>query len=94
MNIEKFIDELNSLLDDLDELSGNEDIEELNANLEDVLFMLSESDDETDFEEELQDALEELVDIANGYKAIPDTEKYGDSISAIVARITMVINNR
>lgn len=94
MNIEKFIDELNSLLDELDEFSDNEDIEELNANLEDVLFMLSESDDETDFEEELEDALEELTDIASGYKAIPETEKYGDSISAIAARITMIMNNR
>ncbi len=94
MNIEKLIDELNSILDELDELSDNEEIEELNANLEDVLFMLSESDDESDFEEELEDALAELSDIASGYKVIPESAKYGDSISAIAARITMVMNNR
>ena len=94
MNIEKFIDELNALLDELDSFSDNDEIEELNANLEDVLFMLSESDDESDFEDELKDAIEELRDIAAGYREIPETAKYGDSISAIAARIAMVMNNR
>ena len=94
MNIEKFIDELNALLDELDEFSDNEDIEDLNANLEDILFMLSEPGEEDDFEEELEEAIDDLYDLADEYRDIPETAKYGDSISAIAARITMVMNNR
>ncbi|MBQ4089294.1 MAG: hypothetical protein IJC56_05355 [Clostridia bacterium] len=93
MNIEKLIDELNALLDELADYEDNEDVEELNATLEDVLFMLSESDDEDDFEDELEDAVDELFDIANGYKEIADTAKYGDSIAAIANRIIMVMKN-
>ena len=62
MNIEKLIDELNALLDELADYEDNEEVEELNATLEDVLFMLSESDDEDDFEDELEDAVDELND--------------------------------
>ena len=94
MNIEKLIDELNAILDRLDAFADDEDVEELNATLEDVLFMLSESDDDSDFEEELQDALDELSDIADGYRKIPSTAEYGDSISAVAARIALVMNNR
>ena len=93
MNIEKLIDELNALLDKLADFEDNEEVEELNATLEDVLFMLSESDDESDFEDELEDAIEELTDLADGYREIPETAKYGDSIAAIASRINIVLKN-
>ena len=93
MNIEKFIDELNALLDELADFEDNEEVEELNATLEDVLFMLSESDDESDFADELEDAIEELTDIADGYRDIPETAGYGDSIAAIANRINLVLKN-
>ena len=94
MNIEKLIDELNKLLDELADYEDNEEVEELNATLEDVLFMLSESDDDSDFEDELEDAIEELADIADGYREIPETAKYGDSIAAIANRLKIVMNNQ
>lgn len=94
MNIEKLIDELSAMLDELDDFSANEEVEELNATLEDVLFMLSEPGDEDDFEEELKDALDELHELAADYRAIPETAKYGDSIAAIANRIALVMNNR
>ena len=94
MNIEKLIDELYGILDELDEFADDEDVEELNATLEDVLFMLSEAGDEDDVEEEFEDAIEELRDIAGSYKAIPETAKYGESIAAVANRMALVMNNR
>lgn len=93
MNIEKFIDELNMMLDELADFEDNEEVEELNATLEDVLFMLSEAGDEDDFEDELEDAVDELFDIANGYKEIAETAEYGDNVAAIASRIVMVMKN-
>lgn len=93
MNIEKLIDELNTLLDELAEYEDNDEVEELNATLEDVLFMLSESGDEDDFEDELTDAIDELKDIADGYREIPETAKYGDSIAAIANRMMIILKN-
>ena len=93
MNIEKYIDELNAMLDKLADFEDNEEVEELNATLEDVLFMLSVSGDEDDFEDELEDAIEELTDIADGYREFPETAEYGDSIAAIANRISIVLKN-
>ena len=93
MNIEKMIDELNAILDELDEMADDEEIEELNATLEDVLFMLSEAGDEDEVEDELSDAIDELFDIADGYKAIKGAKKYGDSIAAVANRMRILMNN-
>ena len=94
MNIEKLIDELNTLLDELDDYSDDEEIEELNATLEDVLFMLSEDGDDDETEDELSDAIDELMDIADGYRAIAGMEKYADSIAAVANRLTILMNNK
>ena len=44
MTYDKFISRLEDILDELDEVGLNEELEELNANLEDVLFLMSEAD--------------------------------------------------
>ena len=93
MNIEKLMDELNALLDELADYEDNEEVEELNATLEDVLFMLSESGDEDETEGEFEDAIDELMDIAEGYKEIEETAAYGDKIRAIANRMTIVLKN-
>lgn len=85
MTYEAFIDQLESLLDELDEVEMTEELEELNANFEDVLFMLSESDGDAD---ELDDAADELQDIAAAYRAIPETAVFGDRLAAIVAQFS------
>lgn len=93
MNIEKLIDELNGILDQMEAFGDDEDVEELNATLEDVLFMLSESGEEDDFEDELEAAIEELMDIADGCRDIPEVEKFGDSIAAVANRMKIVLKN-
>ena len=93
MNIEKLMDELNALLDELADYEENEEVEELNATLEDVLFMLSEAGDDDDVEEEFEDAIDELMDIADGYKEIAETESYGDKIAAVANRMKIVLKN-
>ena len=60
--------EILAALDDIAEQSGDEDLEELNAEFEDALFMLSEIDPQSeDAPEELSDALDEFDALAGDY---------------------------
>ncbi len=94
MTYAKFIVQLEDMLDELDDIELTDELEELNANLEDVLFMMSESDpEEAEFADEMGDAADELLDLAAEYRKIPETAQLADELSAIAAQLTMVLKN-
>lgn len=94
MTYDKFIVRLEDMLDELDDIELTDELEELNANLEDVLFMMSESDpEEEEFADEMGDAADELLDLAAEYRKIPETAQLADELSAIATQLTMVLKN-
>ena len=84
--METFIDELRALLSELDKLPHTEDLDELNATLEDVILMLEDADDE-DVEDVVEDALEELNDLYAQYSRIPGMFPYSERLKDIAASI-------
>ena len=94
MTYDKFISRLEDILDELDEVGLTEELEELNANLEDVLFLMSKADpDDGEFADEMGDAAAELADLAGEYREIPETAALADELSAIAAQLTMALKN-
>lgn len=75
--IRDFMERFGELLSELDALAADcdgeacEDLEDLNAELEDALLLLGEWKPEDDAEE-LADALEELCALAEDYRALSD----------------------
>ena len=60
-------------LDALAEAADSEDLEDMNAELEDALMLLSEiGAEDADRDEQLADALDELAALADGYLAMAD----------------------
>lgn len=85
--IENTVKCLEAVLADLDALSEEygspEGLEDLNAELEDALMMLSEIDSrDAGWEEELSDALEEIRALAGDYRkvGIPAAKALGDRL--------------
>lgn len=94
MTYDKFIARLEDILEKLDDAELSDEVEELNANLEDVLFLMSEADaDDEDFADEMIDAADELADLAAEYRKIPDTSALADEIFAVAAQLTIAIKN-
>ena len=63
-----FLQRFQAILDAMDEFEADEELEEINAQLEDTIFLI-ESIDETDEDaaEEIADAFDDLDDIAADY---------------------------
>ncbi len=61
-----FIERFRDILGRLDDYADSEDMEELNAQLEDAIFLLECSDPED--KEEVGDALEEIESLAGEYR--------------------------
>lgn len=85
--IENIVKGLEAVLADLDALSEEcgspEELEDLNAELEDALMMLSEIDSRhAGWEEELSDALEEIRALAGDYRkaGIPAAKALADRL--------------
>lgn len=63
-----FLERFHGILDELDEIGSDEELEELNAQLEDVLFLMESVDPEdADAAEEIAGALEEIDDLLAAY---------------------------
>jgi hypothetical protein len=75
--MEERIERLRALLDDLDELEPTEELGDLNATLEDVIFLLEED------EEAGADARAELSDLRDAYTRL--------GLAAPAARLTEII---
>jgi len=70
-----FCQRFQSILDALDAYDTDETLEELNAQFEDILFLMESIDDaDADADEELEGALEEIEDLLDQYRETDDPE--------------------
>ncbi|MBQ8506360.1 MAG: hypothetical protein IJ466_02880 [Clostridia bacterium] len=68
-----FLARFQDILDDMDEFEMTDELEELNAQFEDAIFLLESIDeDDEDASEELEGALEEIGDILDGYRDLSE----------------------
>ena len=68
-----FIDRFHAILDALDEIEMTDELEELNAEFEDALFMLESIDPEDDDAgEELEESCEELAALLEDYRDLAE----------------------
>ena len=68
-----FLERFHGILDVLDEIEADEELDELNAQLEDVLFLMESVDGEdADAAEEIAGALEEIDDLLAAYRELSE----------------------
>ena len=68
-----FLERFHGILDELDEIEADEELDELNAQLEDVLFLMESVDvEDADAAEEIAGALEEIDDLLAAYRALAE----------------------
>ena len=67
-----FVDRFRDILDTLDEFADNEDMEELNAQLEDAIFLLECADPED--KDEVDGALDEIASLIDEYRESAETD--------------------
>ena len=68
-----FLERFHGILDVLDEIEADEELDELNAQLEDVLFLMESVDvEDADAAEELAGALEEIDDLLAAYRELAE----------------------
>lgn len=95
-----FLSRIQDILEELDELAedaGLEELDELNAQLEDALFLLEcVEDEDEDAAEEYEGALEEILSLAGDYRAlcaeIPELQDRAQELSsaAEMARLNLL----
>ena len=92
LDVSTLVPRFGELLSALDALECDEDLEELNAEFEDALFMLSEIDPKSeDAAEELADALEEFDALREDYARRDDAKDIAERLGML---IQMARNNR
>ena len=68
-----FLERFQGILDELDAFDADEELEELNAQLEDVLFLMESVDvEDADAAEEIEGALEEIDDLLAAYRELAE----------------------
>lgn len=86
-SVKSYVNQLNRLLEQLDGISedlDDEDLEDLNAEFEDAIFMFSELDPkDDDFQESLDDALETLSALAGDYERWPECKEIASALKAL-----------
>lgn len=66
-----FCERFEDILNSMDELDMDENLEELNAQFEDILFLLDSIDEnDEDADEEIAGAIEEMQDLTEEYRAL------------------------
>lgn len=88
--IKEFEKRFREILASFDEFRGeDEEIEEMNAEFEDALFVIEciDANDE-EWEEEFSDALEEFKDLLDGYRSLAEENP---GMEAIADRLEMTI---
>lgn len=88
--IKEFEKRFREILASLDEFRGeDEEIEEMNAEFEDALFVIECIDtNEEDWEEEFTDAMEEFKDLLDGYR---DMAEEIPGLADVAGRLDMAI---
>ena len=68
-----FLERFHGILDVLDDIEADEELDELNAQLEDVLFLMESVDvEDADAAEEIAGALEEIDDLLAAYRELSE----------------------
>lgn len=81
------------ILDALDEMSESEEMDELNAQFEDILFLMESTDpDDEDAAEELVGALEEMEDLLEEYRDL-EIPEIAQKITELEMAVRMAQNN-
>ena len=83
--IAEFEARFSKILAALDDIADGEDMEELNAEFEDALFMLSQIDPKPDdAPEEFMDALDELDALRADYARIPSAREVAERMGMLI----------
>lgn len=90
-----FCERFQSILDALDEFDMDETLEELNAQLEDAIFLMESIDPEDeDAQEEIEGALEEISDILSEYQDLAqERPELSDKVTELSMAVQMAENN-
>lgn len=91
--LDGFMKRFQEILDALDEMSESEEMDELNAQFEDILFLMESTDpDDEDAAEELVGALEELEDLLEEYRDL-EIPEIAQKITELEMAVRMAQNN-
>lgn len=90
-----FCGRFQSILDALDEYDMDETLEELNAQLEDAIFLMESIDaDDEDASEETEGALEEIADILSEYRDLArERPELSEKVNELAMAVQMAENN-
>ena len=90
-----FVRRFQDILDAMDEFGEAEEIEEINAELEDAIFLMENIDeDDGDAKEEIEGALEEIEDILAEYRDLKDEyPEIGQKVIELEMTFQMAKNN-
>lgn len=90
-----FCERFQSILEALDEYEMDETLEELNAQLEDAIFLMESIDtDDEDASEEMEGALEEIADILSEYRdLVEERPELSDKVNELAMAVQMAENN-
>ena len=90
---EGFMKRFQAILDDFDGMSESEEMDDLNAEFEDILFLMENIDeDDEDAREEFSGALEEMEDLLDEYREL-DIPEIAQKIVEFEMAVRMAQNN-
>lgn len=87
-----FAERFRDILDELDDFADDDDMDELNAQLEDSIYLLECA--QTDDDEDVADALDEIASLTEEYGAyIEDYPEMAQSVRALEMAVDMARKN-
>ena len=90
--IRGFVERFHSILDELDEFASDDEMDELNAQLEDSIYVLECA--QADSDDDVGDALDEIVSLAEEYRQrIQDYPDMEQSVRALEMAADMAQKN-
>lgn len=90
-----FISRFQAILEELDQFEMDEEMEEMNAEFEDALFMMETIDEDGgDAAEEIADAMEDMDDLLARYRALcGERPELGQKVLELEMAVQMAKNN-
>jgi len=90
-----FLSRFQAILDGMDEFEMDDDLEEINAQFEDALFMMETIDeDDEDAAEEIADAMEDMDDLLAQYRELSEERpELGQKVLEMEMAVQMAKNN-
>lgn len=90
-----FISRFQAILEELDQFEMDEEMEEMNAEFEDALFMMETIDEDgEDAAEEIADAMEDMDDLLARYRALcGERPELGQKVLELEMAVQMAKNN-